>query len=150
MKNKYRVIEFGFGNIESAMNELKNHNDLVCGEFNGVILYSDKDDLDSAYKKITGKTKVEYDEAERERQEEYEREKREHEAAIPRLTKEWIEKGKTILDKKYLENLEKCVPIRLGDLYQGMELGCTLDIVKELNNGCELDKVKSIIMDQGH
>lgn len=150
MKNKYRTIEFGFGNIDSAMKELKSHKDLVCGEFNGKMLYSDKDDLDSAYKKITGKTKAEYDEAERLRQEEYEREKREHEEAIPKLTKEWIEKGNAILDDKYHELWAKCVPIRLGDLYRGMELGCTLDIVKELNNGCDFEVAKTIITEQGH
>ena len=35
MKSKYRKIEFGFGDIESAMKELKSHKDLVCGLFNG-------------------------------------------------------------------------------------------------------------------
>ena len=43
-----------------------------------------------------------------------------------------------------------CVPIRLDDLYHGMELGCCLDIVKELNAGCSLDVAKKIIEDQGH
>lgn len=59
MKNNYREIEFGFGNIESAVKELnsyKEKGELVFGVFNGQKLYSDIDDLDSAYKKITGKT----------------------------------------------------------------------------------------------
>ena len=42
------------------------------------------------------------------------------------------------------------MPIRLGDLYHGMELKCCLDIVIELNNGCTLDKAKVIIESQGH
>lgn len=63
--NKYREIEFGFGDISSAVKKLKSHKDLVCGSFNGQMLYSDIDDLDSAYVKITGKTKAEFDEAER-------------------------------------------------------------------------------------
>lgn len=146
----YREIEFGFGNIESAVKELKSHKDLVCGSFNGKILYSDIDDLDSAYVKITGKTKSEFDEAERIRHEEYKAEEKKHKEAIPNLTKEWIEKGNAILDEEYRELWAKCVPIRLGDLYRGFELGATLDIVKELNSGCELQKAKDIIESQGH
>ena len=67
MKTNYRKIEFGFGDISSAVKELnryKERGELVYGEFNGQELYSDIDDLDSAYKKITGKTKAEFDEAE--------------------------------------------------------------------------------------
>lgn len=147
---KYRVIEFGLGDISSAVKELKSHKDLVCGSFNGVMLYSDVDDLDSTYKKITGKTKAEFDEAEIIRHEEYKAEEKRHKESIPELTKEWIEKGNAILDKEFHETWAKCVPIRLGDLYRGMELGATLDIVKELNAGCELDKAKEIIEKQGH
>ena len=149
--DKYRKIEMWAGStIDSAIEELSKHEDLVCIEFNGKVLYSDIDDLDSAYKKITGKTKSEFDEAERQRQAEYESEKREHEKAIPRLTSEWIEKGKAILDEKHHELWTKIVPMRLGDLYRGMELGACLDIVEQLNNGCELDKAKTMIEEQGH
>lgn len=147
---KYREIEFGFGDIESAVKELKSHSDLVCGNFNGQMLYSDIDDLDSAYKKVTGKTKAEFDEAEKKEQEEYERQQREHKEAIPELTKQWIEKGNAVLDEKYQKLWAECVPIRLDDLYQGMELKCCIDIVSELNSGCTLDKAKEIIESQGH
>lgn len=149
MKN-YKEIEFGFGDIESAVKKLKSHNELVCGSFNGTILYSDIDDLNSAYKKITGKTKSEFDEAARIEKEKYEKRQREHKEAIPKLTIEWIEKGNKILDEKYRELWAKCVPIRLGDLYQGMELGNCLEIVEQLNNGKELEEVKPLIENQGH
>jgi len=150
MKKKYRKIEFGFGGIESAVEELKSHNDLVCGSFNGTILYSDIDDLDSAYVKIMGKSKAECEADNKKWHEEYEESKRKHKEAIPELTKQWIEKGNTILDKKYHELWVKCVPIRLGDLYEGMELGNCLDIVDKLNKGCELNEAKDIIENQGH
>jgi len=150
MKNNYREIEFGFGNIEEAVKELKSHKDLVCGSFNGQMLYSDVDDMDSAYKKVTGKTKAEFDEAEKQRQVEYKREKQEHEEAIPKLTVEWIKKGKKILDEKHHKLWAKIVPIRLGDLYRGMELGNCLEIVEQLNKGIELEKVKPLIEEQGH
>lgn len=148
--NKYKKIEFGFGNIESAVKEPQSHNGLVCGSFNGQMLYSDIDDLDSAYVKITGKTKAECDEAERVRQVEYQEQQRKHKEAIPELTKQWIEKGKTILDEKYHELWAKCVPIRLDDIYKGMELGNCLEIVEQLNKDEELEKVKPLIENQGH
>lgn len=149
MKN-YREIEFGFGNIEEAVKELKSHKDLVKGTFNGQVLYSDVDDIDSAYKKVTGKTKSEFDEAERLRQIEYKRQEKEHKDAIPKLTIEWVEKGKKILDKKHHKLWAKIVPIRLGDLYRGMELGNCLEIVEQLNKGTELKEVKPLIENQGH
>jgi len=153
MEKSYKEIEFYFGDIEKAIEELKKYNEQgkkVFITFNGEKLYSDIDDVDSAYKKITGKTKAEFDEAERIRHEEYEEQQRKHKEAIPELTKEWIEKGNTILDEKYRELWAKCVPVRLSDLYQGMELGMCLDIVKELNNNCSLDEAKEILESQGH
>lgn len=154
MEKEHKKIELYGGNtLEDVVKDLmsyKEKGELVYVEFNGTKLYSDVDNMDSCYKKVTGKTKAEYDEAERIRQEEYEEEKRKHEEAIPEKTKEWIEKGNAIIDKEYQELWAQCVPIRLGDLYRGMELGCCLDIVKPLNEGCTLDEAKEIIEGQGH
>jgi hypothetical protein len=154
METNYRKIEFGAGDsIERAIKDLarfKERGELVYGEFNGQKLYSDIDDLDSAFKKITGKTKAEFDKARQKEHDEYEAENKRHEEAIPELTKEWIEKGKAILAEKYHETWIKCVPIKLGDLYRGMELGNCLTIVKELNAGCELEAAKTIIEEQRH
>ena len=80
----------------------------------------------------------------------YEQEVQKHQAAIPHLTTEWIEKGRAILDKKYHKLWEECVPIRLDDLYFGEELGACLDIVEPLNKGCTLEKANAIIKSQGH
>lgn len=150
MENKYREIEFGFGDIESAIKELKSHKGLVCGLFNDKMLYSDIDDLDSAYKKITGKTKTEFDADRKAENDRYKEEERKHKEAIPELTKEWIDKGNKVLDGKYHELWAECVPIRLGDLYRGMELGNCLEIVEELNNGKRVEEVKPLIENQGH
>jgi len=153
MKTEHRKIEFGFGHLESAVEELtryKERGELVYGEFNGQKLYSDTDNLDSCFVKVTGKTKAEFDEAERIRNDEYEQELKRHKESIPELTKEWIAKGNNILDEKYRELWAKCVPIRLDDLYRGMELGNCLEIVDQLNKGCELEKVKVLIENKGH
>ena len=62
MEKEYREIEFYPGqSIETAVKELKSYEELVCGSFNGKMLYSDVDDVDSAFVKITGRTKAEFD-----------------------------------------------------------------------------------------
>lgn len=64
--------------------------------------------------------------------------------------KHWIEEGHKIIDEKYWEDWDKCVPIRLDDLYHGMELGCCLEIVKALNEGCDLSHALKLMEAQNH
>lgn len=154
METNYRKIEFGVGgSIEEAMQDLarfKERGELAYGVFNGQKLYSDVDDVDSAYKKVTGKTKAEFDAALKVEKDRYKEEEERHKDSMPQLTGEWIEKGNAILDRRYHEIWAECVPVRLDDLYQGMELGASLNIIKELNAGCELAVAKDILDGQGH
>jgi len=66
------------------------------------------------------------------------------------LIKQWNEIGINTLDKEYQELWIKIVPVRLDDLYNGMELKASIDIIKELNNGCSIEQAESIIESQGH
>jgi len=154
MNKNYKTIEFSLGsNIERAVKELlqyKENGMLACGEFNGTTLYSDTVTLDGAYKAITGKTKAEFDRSEQEWKERYDREEREHKANIPSLSKEWMEKGREILTDDKWEYWDQIIPIRLNDLYHGMELGYCLDIVKILNNNGTLDEAKEKIESQNN
>lgn len=151
---KYIEIDFGWGStIKEAVERLTRNPSpkrLYKGEFNGVMLYSDTVTLDSAYKQITGKTKDEFD-AEREaKNNAYEKEKEEHKKNIPSLTEKYNELGREILDEEYWEAWERCVPIRLDDLYRGMELQCCLDIVKILNDSRNFKKAEKVLNEQGH
>lgn len=151
METTYTKIEFGPGeSIDSAITRLQKSQHLVCGSFNGQVLYSNLDDIDSAYKKITGKTKKEFDSQMKAEHDQYLVEERKHKESIPQLTKEWIEKGNTILAEKYHNDWAQCVPARLNDLYHGMELGACLEIIKKLNDGCSLPNAKEIIFGQNH
>jgi hypothetical protein len=154
MDKNYRKIEFSCGSdIEDAVKKLLDYKEkgiLTYGEFNGVTLYSDIVTMDVAYKTITGKTKAEFDKAQQEWREDYDRKEREHKESIPSLSEEWMKKGREILTEDKWEYWDKIVPIRLGDLYHGMELGCCLDIVKILNNNGTLDEAKMEIENQNH
>ena len=156
MDKKYNTIEFGIGNnIEDAVLELvtytvEHKGELACGEFNTHTLYSDTVSLDGAYKEITGKTYTEFQDDQKKWHEDYERKEKEFKETIPALTCEWRNKGHEVLSHDHWVYWDKIVPIRLNDLYHGMELGCCLDIVKILNDGGTLDEAKAKIDSQGH
>lgn len=152
-KNEYKKVYCLGNDIDSVVKSLlaaRDKGELISTDFNGHMLYSDTVTLDGAYLEITGKTKAEFDKAQQEWREEYERKEQEHKAKIPDLTEEWKQKGREILAEAYWELWDKCVPIRLGDLYHGMELGCCLNIVKILNGGGTLEEAKKEIEKQGH
>ena len=150
---EYREIEFETGaNIEECVNDLlflKKHNIKAFGIFNGHKLFSDTVTLESAYKEITGYTKEEYDKRIEEETNEYKKIQEDYEKQIPTETQYWIEEGHKILDKSKWDYWDKIVPIRLNDLYHGMELGCCLEIIKILQNGT-LEEAKREIDSQGH
>lgn len=149
-ERNYKQIKFDAGeDLESAIKKLKSYNEPVYGIFNRQTLYSDES-IDSAYKKVIGKTKFEFDKDKEEWLEKLKEEKKKHKEAIPELTDKWIEEGSKILDEKYIELWKKTVPHRLNDLYEGRELSDCLDIIKELNKGCKLSFAKEIIDNQGH
>lgn len=154
MDTTYTKIDGWCGmSIEDAVKLLRQYHaegKKACMEFNGATLYSDTVTVESAYLEIVGCTKAEFDQRQKERREQYAREEREHKQKIPELTKEWIEKGHAVLDEKYWASWDECVPVRLGDLYRGMELGQCLDIVDHLNKGCSMRKAQGIINNQGH
>lgn len=154
MNKQYEEIEFWAGNdVEHAVDKLleyKNKGKLACGSFNGTMLYSDTVTMDGAYIEITGKTKAELDKSHQEWLDNYKREENEYKERIPSLSEEWIKKGREVLTEDKWSYWDEIVPIRLGDLYHGMELRCCLDIVKILNNNGTLDEAKAMINSQDH
>ncbi len=154
MNKNYRKINFAIGStIEDVVKQLLNYRArgvLVCGDFNGTTLYSDTVSMDEAYLSIIGKTKAEMDKQHKEWRENYDKEERKFKERIPSLSKGWMDKGRKVLSEDKWEYWDKIVPIRLGDLYHGMELGCCLDIVKILNDNGTLDEAKEKIESQDH
>lgn len=154
-KNKTEIEEIDFppgASIDKCVKELLRYKKLgksVYGYFNGHKLYSDTVTLDSAYKEITGQTKQEFDDSSKKVREEYIKEKEEHAKNIPTLAKFWMEKGREVLEESKWASWDKIVPIRLNDLYQGLELGQCLDIIKILNNGT-FEEAFNEIKNQGH
>ncbi|OLA71440.1 MAG: hypothetical protein BHW52_03315 [Ruminococcus sp. 37_24] len=150
---KYIDVDFNCGmTIEEAVKYLhqlsyKTGKD-YCGAFNGNTLSSDMT-VDEAYIKCIGKTFKEFkDEQEKMRQDLIRREE-EHKKKIPELTKYWIKEGHKILSQDKWDEWDRCVPIRLGDLYEGMELGQCLDIIKTVKDNSIVAGIE-VMKNQGH
>ena len=142
-----------WGNLQEIVNKLlyyKNKGILVYTDFNEKRLYSDTVTMDNAYLEVTGKTKAEFDKAQQEWHDNYNKAKKEHENNIPQLTEKWKIRGREILTEDKWEYWDEIIPIRLNDLYEGMELGSCLDIVKILNNDKSLEEAKQEIEKQNH
>jgi len=149
---------YGGCNIDEALLMLQQvaekSGEQCCGEFNGKTLFS-TDTLDEAYMKVTGKTKAEHDLHVKQWLDEQKRQREEHEARIPKLTEMYRQKARGLVLDDTLEYWDKIVPIRLGDIYRGMELGNVLECCRvmrdeSLNREERLRKAYGIFSDAGH
>lgn len=148
----------GGTNIDEAIEILKKEAEQASepcfGKFNGKILYS-TDTIDEAYIKVIGKTKAEFEDEQRKWKEEYDRAEREHRARIPQQTEKYRNEARGLVLDSELEYWDKIVPIRLGDLYHGMELQQVLDCCKIMRDESlvlaeRLEKAYDVFMAAGH
>lgn len=153
-----KIDLFAGTNLDKAIDLLKMEaektGESCCGEFNGKILYS-TDTVDEAYMKVLGKTKAEFEEGQRRWREEYDRAEREHRARIPQLTEHYRNAARGLVRKEQLGFWDEIVPIRLGDLYHGMELQQVLDCCKIMRDeslvyAARLEKAYDVFMAAGH
>lgn len=148
-------VEFGCGCDIKECYELlertsKKHNVIAKGLFNGKEINSSMS-LDECFEVILGMSEKEFEDRERKQLEEMKKHEEEFKSSIPSLIEEYCGKARGVISEDRLSRWDKIVPIRLGDLYEGMELECTLELVKALDiEGCSLEEGKKIINKQGH
>lgn len=154
MTEKHREVMFKLGeNLEGVVNLLlsfKNKGILAKGDFNGTMLYSDTIDMDQAYMEIVGMSKEELVNRQRRNSEKYEQEKKKFAEEIPELSRIWRRKGRDVLEEDKWDEWDSIVPIRLRDIYQGIELRQCLEVISILNEGGSLDEAKKVMESQGH
>lgn len=153
MGKEYKEIRFkGYTDIEEAVAILQEYNsrrELVCGTFNGHILYSDQVTIDNAYFELFGKSKEDFEKVKQECLEGLKQEHAEYERKLPELMDEWITKGREILTEEHWEDWEKCVLNQSNQLYENLPKQC-LEIVEALNAGCSLEEAKALLEQQEH
>ena len=124
---------------------------LVYAMFNGHPIYSDNLDIDEIYSRLgtynagNKPKEVELD---------YEKAEKEFQKKISTLTKKYNALAKGVIADDKLDQWYAIVPIRLRDIYHGMELDATLEIIKELNKATDSNnhfaEAKSIFNGQDH
>lgn len=152
-----KSVEVGFEpgeDVTEALEELKRaereYEVPASGEFNTKLLTSAMT-MDEAYLLVTGYSKENYDDIVITQRKSYAEEEAEHKANIPSLIIKWREAARGIICEEKLTYWDGIVPIRLEDLYRGMELDCTLDLVKMLDvDGCTLEEAEKEFDNQGH
>ena len=122
--------------------------------FNGREITSD-DTLDEMYVSVTGMTKDEFDRKRNEFRNEYERREYEHKSKIPELTEHYRKEARGVILEEQIGYWDEVVPIRLGDIYHGMELDQVLTISRimgdtETDFYTRLRKSYKIFNDVGH
>ncbi len=101
-------------------------------KFNNRTLYS-YDSKSTCYIKLTGMSKKEYDRVIKEDIRKYKKKKRRFQSRISKLIKVYKKKARGIIAEEYLEVWDNAVPIRLEDIYHGLDLKCMLELVQVLN-----------------
>ena len=155
LKSQYAQIEFVAGtSLSECINELSNKNTLCYGIFNGHPIYSDNLNRDEIFIRICGMTEQDLESRKKQAALDYEKQEKEFKKRIPTMAKKYFALAKGVIADDKLEKWNQVVPIRLNDLYKGMELDATLDIIKELNkadeNNNHFAEAKQKFESQGH
>ena len=149
-EEEYQLIEMPWSfDLDQSIEMLCSYCCPAKTEFNGHMIYNDES-IDEIFIKVTGKTRKQFKEQKQAYIRSLQQKDEEHIKAIPRLTKKWIKQGHKILKEKYWDEWDRCVPIRLSDLYQGWELGCCLELIEILQKQNDFIKAKEIFDKQGH
>ena len=155
-----KQVQIYGGTIDSCLKRLR---EMAAAEKSGEVLKADFNDKyilstdtdDDAYQRLLGMTKAEHEEKMRKWREEREAAQKAYETSIPELTERYRKEARGIIIESELEYWDEIVPIRLGDLYRGMELQQTLDCAKvmrdeTLSREDRLRKAYRIFNDAGH
>jgi len=140
--------------IDEAYYELHKCQEPCYTIFNGKELTSDET-LDEMYVKILGMTKKEFEDDEKAFISEYEKSEQEHKSKIPQLIEYYRKEARGVILEDQLEYWDEIVPIRLDDLYHGMELDQVLTISRIMGDSetdfyTRLRKAYRVFNDKGH
>lgn len=154
MKELYFTAGMSIEDAICFLNDCSKNDGNECyGVFNGKEIFSTESE-DEIYKKITGNNKNEFNKKLEEDIAEHKRIDDEFKRRIPFLIDEYIQKADGIIPVENIPLWNKMVPIRLNDLYRGMELDCWLDLIKIMNSDKTDEEImvlcKNQFNEQGH
>lgn len=119
-------------------------------DFNGKFFYSTEELTERGIlTAFYGCSPEEYERKEQERHEKMKKEQEEFIQKIPQIICEYIEKGHKILSHEYYHKWDEIVPVRVNDIYRGLELQAALDVIEILNKE-NFEKAKQKFKEQNH
>lgn len=127
--------------------EAENHDQKYYFVFNGNLITSDMTE-DEAFETVVGCSKEEFKAYQEKEEKERQRKESEFQKNKSTLIEKYIERGRGLV--KNFETWEKCVPIRVDDLYHGWECEACLEIIEARNSGCDFEALNEILRGQGH
>lgn len=143
----------GGDTIDIAVNKLlkakKDGRHAYC-RFNDTILYSDTVTIDSAYLKICGCTKAEWEEKNRIIAEKIKKEREEREKAAIRDIPNKIEIGKKLIYPSRYDDWAEYVKADAEGMYLGGIMKCAIEIMTAIEEGKSVEELKEIFDEQGH
>lgn len=119
--------------------------------FNGIYFLSDDEDLTSEfmYKTIIGQSREEYMQKREKSISEARQRDVDYKKFIAKRTSDLIKAGMEVLNKNYWEKWVDIVPVRVMDIYNGMDLEWFLELHQELSEST-FEHCKMIFETQGH
>ena len=122
----------------------------VYCDFNGHTLYSETVTLDSAYLEITGMTYAEYEEAVAAEIARWRKQTEERKAQARAKKPEWIERGRKLIPQELWSEWERCIDIRIEDLYDAREIEASLRVMEAHFEGTPISEISEMIDAEGH
>ncbi len=146
------IVEI-FGNLDEVVRELIRFRDAgfdVYCDFNGHKLYSKDISFDSAYLEVCGCTYSEYLRRSKERIAKWQEEQKREKEKATKNKLEWIVTGHKYIPEQLWSEWEKCIDIRIKDLYNGVEIEYALNIMRAYEIGTPVEKISEMIESQHH
>lgn len=117
--------------LEILKTESSTTNEECYAKFNGKLIYS-TDTVDMAYMRILGKTKAEHDAEVQKWLDDRKRKEEEHKARIPEICEQYRKEARGLVLDEALEEWDRILEIRVGDIYKGMEMMNVLDCCRAM------------------
>ena len=149
LKKNALEINFYRQNIDNSVKTLQEYREkglnVYISCYNDIKLYSCDVTIDSAYVELTGQTKAEFDKSIEETDKKIKAEQEQKKAELIAKIPSYIEEGKKIIYPERLEDWTKEIKSSIEGIYQGAPLIEALDLMKQLDKGESLEKVKETL-----
>lgn len=135
-------------NVVNALLIAKAQGEHIYCDFNGHELHSDDISMDSAYMKVMGCTKAEYDHGMKKMREDFEKQleiaRQKAQENIPNC----IARGRALIFPERYDEWEKCVNSIDTSLWSYLELNSALEIMEALENGVSIEEAATMFKAQ--